>query len=675
MKKKLLFLILVSLFLVLPSVSSYAMYPSEVTSRTVCPSIELALAKSDGGLDNISCYDDYYTAKSVMDADSREDLVIIENGIIIDAKYALIDYNDIKSVTLNVYKSSTSNSKSTYIYSAEPDDATLIDYDYSTKRVKIRVAGVTGWIDKYTNGSIAYDIVPIVWIKSPQYYQVTDSNITHVFPGNVYGTGSNYAITIDLKPSMLNEGNYYSYDGHYFYTNLKTLINDYKNKTYENSVNPTNPYYNYYQYLPFRTKTVYTAESLNEFIASKTGSDSKLWNTGEAFIEAQEKYGINAAIMLSIGINESGWGNSTIAKDKNNLFGLGAIDSNPYLASNSFDSPGDCIKVYAYTWLSYGYVQPGDWRFNGANVGNKGQGLNVQYASDPFWGEKAAANYYQLDKRYDFQERKTNTYDIAVLNNNYQDGIYATKTPGGEIIDNEDPNNTGRYYKYQVVDSPIVVIGEETDASGKVWYKIQSDPTLTDTLKYTIANSKTVPMYEYNWNTYVYVPSEYFRKITDPVTVYPSYDTAGNSSNPNVVTVSTIVTRASYRYQTDAISGIKIGTDANTVITSITNQGGEVSITDVNGNTKSGNLATGDKVTVTFAGEVKTLDVVIYGDITGDGEIDKTDCSEILRQYYGYANYSGAMYKALDVNRDGKVDKLDASEVLRQYYGYSTINQ
>ena len=66
---------------------------------------------------------------------------------------------------------------------------------------------------------------------------------------------------------------------------------------------------------------------------------------------------------------------------------------------------------------------------------------------------------------------------------------------------------------------------------------------------------------------------------------------------------------------------------------------------------------------------------MIYGDITGDGEIDKTDCSEVLRQFYGYVNYSGVKRAALDVNRDGKIDKLDATEILRQFYGYSSINQ
>ena len=39
-----------------------------------------------------------------------------------------------------------------------------------------------------------------------------------------------------------------------------------------------------------------------------------------------------------------------------------------------------------------GYLDPvTDGRYFGANLGDKGSGINVKYASDPYWGEKAAA--------------------------------------------------------------------------------------------------------------------------------------------------------------------------------------------------------------------------------------------------------------------------------------------
>ena len=681
MKKNMLLFGLISLFLVFPNLSVNALRPYEITNRNECDGkIEIALAKTDGNLDHISCHDNYDQAKQAMYNDSREDLVIIENGMIIDAKYALIDYDQdyaaADTAYANVYTSSTSwDTNGVYIRSDQPDDAVVLDYDYNTKRVKIKVSGTVGWLAKTNGSNTTYDIIPLAWVKEPQTYTVANNSITHNFPMSAYGGRGCYSITIDIKPSMLNDGTYYSYDGHYFYTNMKTMIRDYKAGTYANSVNPTRPYYNYYQYLSFRTKTAYNADNLNQFISSRTGTDSLLYNKGQEFIKNQDRFGTNAALMLAIGINESGWGKSAISKSTNNLFGLNAVDRTPSQSASYFASVEQCIEEFAHKWLSFTFLQPGEYgnRFRGASVGNKLEGLNLRYASDPFWGEKAAAHYYELDKYFDFQERKQNNQIIAVLKDNYN-GVYAKRTPNGENV-----NST--YFKYKVVDSPVVVLGEEKDNNGVIWYKVQSDPTLDGNGNY-IENSKDSSGNKigYIWSSYVYVSSEHFRKVTEEVTEYPSNNIPSGENNnqnnePKPDTVSTIVTKASYRKEGNLISGINLNTDSNTLINSLTGKGAtNVSVTNANGEPKSGRLATGDKVTLTGA-STETIEVVIYGDITGDGEIDKTDCSEVLRQFYGYVNHSGVKRAALDVNRDGRIDKLDATEILRQFYGYSSINQ
>ena len=63
---------------------------------------------------------------------------------------------------------------------------------------------------------------------------------------------------------MLEPGTYYSYDGHYFYKDLRTLIIDTQNNTYENAVNKDNEYYNYYMYLSNHTRTNYSSININE---------------------------------------------------------------------------------------------------------------------------------------------------------------------------------------------------------------------------------------------------------------------------------------------------------------------------------------------------------------------------------------------------------------------------
>lgn len=680
MKNKILIALSFMLFL-LPTSKVEAMLPNEILTRAECPNIELAEAKTDGTLLKVECYETYQEAKDIMNQTENDNLVIIEKGVIIDAKYGVVDYEieypaaDTKYRYIHIYTTSNGTKTSSYIRGGTPDEAALLDYDYNTKRVKIKIAGIIGWIDKtYRNyGTNGYDIVPLAWTVTPQSYTVTDNNLIHNFPGNVYGNKGTSSLTLDRKPTMLEKGTYYSYDGNYFYTDMKTLLMDYKNGNYDNSINKDKPYYNYYQYLSFRTKTNYTSENINQYISLRTSDpQSKMLNTGDYFIDAQNNYGVNAILMMAIGMNESGRGESNIAKTKNNLFGLNAVDATPGESASSFTSVEDCINNYAYGWLSYGYLDPRDYRFFGANIGNKYQGLNYKYASDPFWSEKAAYYYFDLDRTFGFQDQ--DAYQLAVLNNDYVDTVYPKKTVDGA--------NVSINYQYKYKNSTIVIL-EEVEGSeingNKIWYKIQSDATLSNELD-CIGSSKDNPRVIYNWNNnQVYVHSSYFTKINAgtgniPENV-PQPETPPEPENPQAKPISSIVSEANYKYENGNILGINPNTSIETIKTNLTNTGGVITVTDKNGNTKeSGKIGTGDKVNIT-SGVTETLTVLIYGDTNGDGVIDKLDASSVLRHYYKYDKYDGIYAKSLDVNKDGVIDKLDASSILRSYYGYDSIKQ
>ena len=87
--------------------------------------------------------------------------------------------------------------------------------------------------------------------------------------------------------------------------------------------------------------------------------------------------------------------NSARALEKNNLFGLKAYDSHEN-SGEIFATPKDSIIDFAKNYLSRGYVDPAHpYIYAGGFLGNKNKGVNVQYASDPFWGEKAASYAYK----------------------------------------------------------------------------------------------------------------------------------------------------------------------------------------------------------------------------------------------------------------------------------------
>ena len=674
MNKKIIAFIVLFVAFICPTLDVDALKPGEIPSNIECPIFEVAIAKADGGIQKVECYDDYYVAVEAMYNVPDDNAILIGNSVVMNAKYALVDYDadftNAGTKYVKVYSTSTSNSEVGYIRTADntTDDAVFLDYDINTGRAKIRVSGLTGWINKYDNSAVLYDIVPIVWAKTPQTYEVNDTTIYHRLPGNVYGEKGSYLMSIDVKPSMLAPGAYYSYDGHYFYNDIRVLINDYKANNFNNSVNNGNPYFNYYQYLSFRTQSNYNADNINQFLRSRISkSTSKMLNTGESFSWVQENYGVNAILMMSVGMNESGSGNSTFAQDRNNLFGLNAVDAAPGEAS-SYPTVDDCIKDYGYRWLSYWYLQPGDSHYTGANLGNKYEGLNVKYASDPYWGETAAHYYYELDKYYGFQDRDKN---IAVLNSDYRDTVTARKTPGGDLI---RIYNKNAFYQYKLYGTAVSIISEVTDASGNLWYKIQSEPVLDNNLNY-VGESTSNPRVNYNWGSYVYVEAKYFIKVnvanipqeqapqSQPETPPIEEPTQPQTQTPTevpIVPVSTIVGNANYRYENGIISGINLGTTVDLIVNTLASVGGlNISVIDANGTPRVGNLGTGDRVTLTSGPNTETLEVIIPGDTDGDGVMTAMDYVNIKNHIMELRALTGVYLRAADVDNDNNVSAVD----------------
>jgi flagellum-specific peptidoglycan hydrolase FlgJ len=78
----------------------------------------------------------------------------------------------------------------------------------------------------------------------------------------------------------------------------------------------------------------------------------------EAILEIEEEYGINAFFTIAVMKLESGNGKSWIARKKNNLFGLNAIDGDKYNKAFSFETKGDSVRKFGQL-LSKNYVGKG----------------------------------------------------------------------------------------------------------------------------------------------------------------------------------------------------------------------------------------------------------------------------------------------------------------------------
>ncbi len=372
------------------------------------------------------------------------------------------------------------------------NDAAYISTD-SSGRVICKLSGVVmrvpanavKSITSYKNGNISYYKSDGTWLT--HYYSYIGSSNRVVMASNRVG----------YKPSYLTTSKtYYSYDGHYFYTSFKDMITDYKNykkNDFSHAVNKSNPYYNYYQFLSLRSKTTLSTSQLNSRITNRS---SKLYNQASTFMKYQKEYGINASLMFGVACNESAFGISNYAKNRNNLFGLNAVDSDPGKATY-FRSVDHCVSEFAYHWMSKGYLNGGDWRYRGPHLGDKHSGINVQYASDPYWGEKAASqNYFISSIKSDYQRYALGVSASTVLSM-YKDAntnkrIYTTDASNGSTI-----------FTY-----PVTLLDKVKGSDGSTWYKVQSDmPLKTDRTARNIKNH-----YDYT-RDYVYSKSNLIKHV------------------------------------------------------------------------------------------------------------------------------------------------------------------
>ena len=135
--------------------------------------------------------------------------------------------------------------------------------------------------------------------------------------------------------------------------------------------------------------------SLNQFkkILENDSNDKNqiFTNNAEYFYYAEKQYNINGVFLAAVAIHESGWGTSKISKNKNNLFGYGAVDSNPYGGAYSFSSYNEGIDLLARVFVKY-YLNPSGTSIYDGNIangkyysGNTLQAVNKRYASDKNW--------------------------------------------------------------------------------------------------------------------------------------------------------------------------------------------------------------------------------------------------------------------------------------------------
>ncbi|TMR57811.1 endo-beta-N-acetylglucosaminidase [Streptococcus pseudopneumoniae] len=266
-------------------------------------------------------------------------------------------YYQVVPVTANIYNAD--GEKLSYISQAS---VVWLDKDRKSddKRLAITISGLSGYMKTEDLQALdaSKDFIP--------YYESDGHRFYHY-------VAQNASIPVASHLSDMEVGKkYYSADGLHF-----------------DGFKLENPFL----FKDLTEATNYSAEDLDKIFSLLNIDNSLLENKGATFKEAEEHYHINALYLLAHSALESNWGRSKIARDKNNFFGITAYDTTPYLSAKTFDDVDKGI-LGATKWIKENYIDRGR-----TFLGNKASGMNVEYASDPYWGEKIASVMMKINEK------------------------------------------------------------------------------------------------------------------------------------------------------------------------------------------------------------------------------------------------------------------------------------
>lgn len=135
----------------------------------------------------------------------------------------------------------------------------------------------------------------------------------------------------------------------------------------------------------------FTIEQFKKALTDSKDKNKIFENNAEYFYYIEDEYQINGIFIAALGIHESAWGTSSLAKNKYNLFGYGAYDSNPYNGAYTFESYSESIDLLARVMVKY-YINPSGTKIYDGQVasgkyysGSTLNAVNKKYATDNSW--------------------------------------------------------------------------------------------------------------------------------------------------------------------------------------------------------------------------------------------------------------------------------------------------
>lgn len=414
--------------------------------------------------------------------DTETNYALFQDDTVVSVIYGIVAFKRTSGCDYNVEYTNAITTGSGYTNGCYGADGLFLETNSDFTKYKFMQSNAIGWGKRSD-----LTIYPIESVYNVTNYRVDDGRLYHQIKTNM--EVSSYGAFIDLgkAPKELNEGEtYYSYDGKYFYSDFKTMRNDTIIYSHENAINKE-PYYNYYQYVTNRTTTNYTNDEIKQYLESYMLLDSRLteyidtnndyiseiltesqyYGNSDAFVQCQYEYGANALLMLAISMNETASGRSSLSYTRNNMFGHNAYDNNVEANASRYRSVASSISYHAKVFISNNYSNPEKFQYHGSFLGDKGSGMNVSYASDPYWGEKAAQYYMRIDEAMGGKDY--NSHAIGIKSTTYSIPVFSLPSIYSTVL-----YYTGRNWDYSFILLDKMTINDVE------FYKVQIDPALDE---------------------------------------------------------------------------------------------------------------------------------------------------------------------------------------------------
>ena len=429
-------------------------------------------------------YDEAYSFY-LENLDIFDNLVLAHNDVVIHMEYGIVKFNTDEACSITIdYHSVDRNSDEylnacygidgAYLYTNEKADS--VYYLLANEKAYTSINNVT--------------LIPYEKLNSRiSTYTNLDGNFYHNIKTQMEYDYYSYSLNLDNALPYLSNKDYYSYDGHYFYDDFKLMIDDYRNDSRDNAINEE-AYYNYYQYLPHHSLSNYKISEIEDYFYNTLGINnylnhytdfnydgatdeinrSQLFNNINDFFVNQYMYGNNALMLISSAINESSYGKNLNSFISNNLYSVAAYENQKESNDNKYNDISSSIYSHSKYIINSLYSNYRRSTYTGTFYGDKLSGINTTYSIDPYYGQKCASTYRELDIKNG--NKDYNSLAIGLIKDKDIVNFYRDASLNNRQFTLENINELA-----------YVIISEEEDS-----YKISIDSSNLDGYLYSFNN-------------------------------------------------------------------------------------------------------------------------------------------------------------------------------------------